>query len=207
MIGISFLFILVGLILTGALGVLPTNMQTGIPDIFRFIMFAFGIILAIAGFMLIVIRANKTGAIHLLRAGRPDLLLWFYVFRDNEIMITPSMRTGEGQLYNKQLDSQIPDVKTYTMADHKIRIVPEVVGHAVDLDYVMYVNLMKTKFGVQSLREARKKLIEKALETIGITKDNEIPLPQERALAGGDIDKRIREDIRKEGRFFIPKEQ
>ena len=145
--GMLFITITIGVFLGSFCGLLPVDLQMGIPNSFRVILFIFGYIIALSGFMLLYGRSRKTGADNLITPSRPGTVLWFFVYRDGEIRITPSIRTGEGQLYNPMLDSQIFDVKTYSIADHKVRIVPEIVGHAVDLDYVMYVDLLKSKFG------------------------------------------------------------
>jgi len=173
--GVTFLTIIAGCFFAGICGLLPPEIQPYIPMGFRMIAFFVGIIIAVAGFILLVSRASKVGANHLINPSRPGGVLWLFVYRDREIKITPSVRTGEGQLYNRELDSQVIDVVTYSIGDHKVRIVPEVVGHAVDLDYVMYVNLLKSKYGFENLKEVREKSVDKILNKFGINRQKEVP--------------------------------
>jgi len=165
--GIAFIAITAGVFLGSFCALLPIDLQIGIPDSFRVIMFIFGYIISITGLLMLFGRAKKTGADCLINPSRPGTVLWFFVYRDGEIRITPSIRTGEGQLYNPMLDSQIFDVKTYSIGDHKIRIVPEVVGHAVDLDYVMYVDLLKSKYGFENIKEVRDNIFDKLKQRLG----------------------------------------
>lgn len=165
--GLLFIALTAGVFLGSFCGMLPVEILQFIPSSFRVIMFVFGYIIALAGFMLLFGRARKTGADNLINPSNPGTVLWFFVYRDGEIRITPSIRTGEGQLYNPMLDSQIFDVKTYSIADHKVRIVPEIVGHAVDLDYVMYVDLLKSKFGFENIKEVRDNIFEKIKGKLG----------------------------------------
>lgn len=151
-----FIFTFVGMILCGIIGLMPLEAQFAIPDIFRLIMFMFGIMVVFIGLIIIHSRAQKTGAIHLLEFGRPGIINWLYVHKDGTIKITPGMREVEGQLYSPGLDAQIRELKSYRIFDHSIRIVPEGIGHAVDLDMVLYANLLKTKYGFASLKDARK---------------------------------------------------
>ena len=71
------------------------------------------------------------------------------------MVITPSMREVEGQLYSPELDAQIQDIKSYRLFDHSVRIVPEGIGHSVDLGKCLYAQFLKTKYGFENLREAR----------------------------------------------------
>ena len=181
--GLLIIAYIVGLTLAAFCGMVPVEGQLIIPYWFRFIMFIVGGMIGLMGIMMLIIRAKKTGAEHLIRPGRPGLINWLYVYADGEMRITPAMRAGEGQLYNPELDSQIIDAKTYTMGDHRFRIVPEVVGHAVDLDYVYYTNLLKTRYGFESMREARQGRIEHILNKVGIHRHKEV-LDTEKLLIG-----------------------
>jgi len=172
--GLLIIAYIVGLTLAAFCGMVPVEGQLIIPYWFRFIMFIVGGMIGLVGIMMLLIRAKKTGAEHLIRPGRPGLINWLYVYADGEMRITPSMRAGEGQLYNPELDAQIIDAKTYTMGDHRFRIVPEVVGHAVDLDYVYYTNLLKTRYGFENMREARQGRIEHILNKAGIHRQKEV---------------------------------
>jgi hypothetical protein len=164
----------------------------------RFMMFFVGIVISIAGLMILIIRLMKTGAIHLVRPGKPGRLLWFYFFADDEVKITPSLRYGERLSYNPEMDSQIVNAKTYRLADHVICIVPEVVGGAVDLDYAMYADIAQTKWGWENLKEARKSAVDRVLSKIGIRRTIEKE-GQVHVISGRDISKVTKEAERIRG--------
>ena len=151
-----FIFTFVGMILCGIIGLMPLEAQYMIPDVFRVMMFMFGIMVSFIGLIIMHSRAQKTGAIHLLEFGKPGIINWFYIHKDGTIKITPGIREVEGQLYSPSLDAQIRELKSYRIFDHSIRIVPEGIGHAVDLDMVLYANLLRTKYGFASLKDARR---------------------------------------------------
>jgi len=154
--GIQFMLFMIGIIIASFCGLIPsTEVQAIIPPYFRFLAFLMGAMLGFMGIVFVWIRAKKVGADILINPGRPGTVLWFFFYRDGEMRILPGKRAGEGQLYTPYLDSQVIDVKTYSLCDHKFRIVPEVVGHAVDLDYVMYVDVVETKYGFENLRQLR----------------------------------------------------
>lgn len=188
MIGISIIMLIMGIILAGTCSLLPLEMQITVPFYFKLLMLMLGLILSLAGFIMLLIRAQKTGAIHLLKAGRPGTVLWLYIYKDGTAVITPSIRSGESQLYSPELDSQVIDVKSYRLADHNFRIVPEIVGHAVDLDYVMYADLLKTRFGFENLKSARRSAFAEALEKVGVNISEEIS-GEEHVAVGRDIKK------------------
>jgi len=152
---LGFMLLFFGLFLAGLPGLLPYAEQWIIPDMFRIFFFIIGLILSFFGMMIIHGRAMKTGAIHLLEFGRPNKILWFYVHKDGTITITPAMREVEGQLYSPELDAQIHEMKSYRLFDHSVRIVPEGMGHAVDLGMCLYAKFLKTRYGFENLREAR----------------------------------------------------
>jgi len=193
--GLLIILYIIGLTLAAFCGMVPGETQAIIPYYFRFLMFIVGGMLGLMGIMMLIIRAKKTGAEHLIRPGRPGLINWLYVYGDGEMRITPAMRAGEGQLYNPELDSQIIDAKTYTMGDHRFRIVPEVVGHAVDLDYVYYTNLLKTRYGFENMREARQGRIEHILKKFKINRQKEV-LDNEKLLIG-DKNESLSEKIKR----------
>ena len=142
--------------MSGISGLLPLEAMVGVPYGLRILLFIVGIILVFVGLVMIYGRANKTGAIHLLEWGTPDKIIWFYIYKDGSIKITPAMREVEGQLYNQELDAQIHEMKSYRLFDHSIRFVPEGTGHAVDLGLCLYAMFLKTKHGFANLRQARK---------------------------------------------------
>jgi len=151
----SFMLVILGLVMSGISAMLPIQTLSAVPYMFRIILFMVGVIMACMGFILLWGRAKKTGADHLLEPGRPSRILWFYVYRDGTIKITPAMREVEGQLYSPEMDAQIQDMKSYRLFDHPVRFVPEGVGHAVDLGKCLYAQFLKTKYGFESIREAR----------------------------------------------------
>ena len=153
--GMMILFLIGGLFLSGFVGLLPAETQFMIPMMFRPLFFILGVVISFIGVIILKGRADKTGAIHLLEPGRPGTINWFYVHNDGEIKITPSMRDIESQLYSKDLDAQIREIKSYRIFDHSIRIVPEGVGHAADLDMVLYANLIRSKWGFENIYGAR----------------------------------------------------
>ena len=152
---LAYICLFFGIFLAGVIGLLPLEAQFGVPDYFRFILFMFGMIIAYLGLIMLHGRAVKTGVHHFIEPGRPNRIIWAYVHRDGSIKFTPSMREVEGQLYNKELDAQIQDMKSYRVFDHPLRIVPEGIGHAVDLGMCLYAQFLKTKYGYANLREAR----------------------------------------------------
>jgi len=153
--GIMYILIVIGISIPSIVYFIPSDYQYIVPNEFRFLAWMVGMLVIFMGVVVVWTRAQKTGANHLINPGRPGNVLWFFFYADGECRILPSKRAGEGQLYNPELDSQIIDVKTYSLCDHKIRIVPEVVGHAVDLDYVGYVDVVQNKYGFDNLRQAR----------------------------------------------------
>lgn len=186
MILLSLIFIIVGLLLTSSGYLLPLDIYFLVPDMFKITIVFVGFIFTIAGFMILMIRAHKTGAIHLLKPGKPGHHIWFYIHRDSTMQITPSIRVAEGQLYNSELDSQIISARSYRIADHNVCIVPEVVGHGIDVDYVLYVNLLESVYGIENLKEARKAPFDSALNKLGIKRYKEVE-GQERVATGRNI--------------------
>jgi len=166
--GIMFIMMLAGTTLASFISFMPGDIQYVIPYEFRFLFWFVGMMMAFVGVNILYRRCRIVGANHLINPGRPGTVLWFFFYRDGECRILPCKRAGEGQLYSADLDSQIIDVKTYSLCDHKIRIVPEVVGHAVDLDYVGYVDVLKTKWGFENMRQARQGWLN---EKLGKTKE------------------------------------
>jgi len=152
----GYMFMFFGFVIAGIVGLMPATMQFQIPMFLRMTMFFFGIILGFVGMFLPHSRALKTGVNHLIEPGTPGLINWFLVYPDGNIKISPSVREVEGQLYSKELDAQIQELKSYRIFDHSIRIVLEGSGHAVDLGMCVYTEFLSNKFGFESLREARK---------------------------------------------------
>jgi hypothetical protein len=178
MIGLALIFVIAGVSIAGIWSIIPMEYQIGlvenqavflIPPEFKIITLVVGIIIAIAGLILIWMRLSQTTAIHLVKRGRPGHINWLYVYEDGEMRFTPSIRSGEKLLYNADMDGNIINVKTYSLADHKICIVPECIGHGVDLDYVTYVTIGQSKWGWENLKEAREGAVW-VLQKLGINK-------------------------------------
>ena len=125
------------------------------PVEFVMIMFIFGAVLVIAGLLLVYIRLRRTGAINILEPARPGFPLWIYIYKDGECRIVRGQRSGEGYIMSQELDADIPDLKTYSLADHKIRFVPEGCAHSVDLDMVEYAQIIDRKHHFENLKKAR----------------------------------------------------
>jgi len=151
----AFMMMIFGIILAGATSLLPIQLFVSVPYMFRIVLFMMGIVIACLGYIILWTRAKKTGVDNILEPGRPSRILWFYVYRDGTIKITPAMREVEGQLYSPELDGQIQDMKSYRLFDHPVRFVPEGVGHAVDLGMCLYAQFLKTRYGFENMREAR----------------------------------------------------
>jgi len=151
----AFMMMIFGIILAGATSLLPIQLFAIVPYMFRIVLFMMGIVIACLGYIILWTRAKKTGVDNILEPGRPSRILWFYVYRDGTIKITPAMREVEGQLYSPELDGQIQDMKSYRLFDHPVRFVPEGVGHAVDLGMCLYAQFLKTRYGFENMREAR----------------------------------------------------
>lgn len=150
-----FMLVMFGIIIAAIPGLTPLEVQAMIPDGFRILFFFLGIMISFIGLFILFTRAKKTGAEHILDFGKPGTAIWFYVYRDGTLKITPAIREIGQTLFSKELDAQINDLKSYKLFDHNVRIVPEGLGHATDLDMVLYTTLLKHKWGFSSLREAR----------------------------------------------------
>jgi len=196
---LSFMLMISGFLMTAIFGLLPGEYYFIIPNYFRYILIFFGGTLFIAGRLMIDIRARRTGADFLMAPGRPGHVLWIFIHKDGEIRLIPSLRAGEGQLHSKELDSQIVDVKSYMWADHRVRIVPEVVGHAVDMDYILYVNLLKTRYGIENLKELRESSFDKFLNRFGIKRFRDLTSEEKIAIGRDGIEKFVERHIRSGG--------
>jgi len=172
---LAFIFLIAGVFLCGIVGLMPIQIQMVIPDMFRVVFFFLGGIISAIGLIILRGRAEKTGSIHLLEFGRPGTVNWFYFYKDDTMKITPAIRDVEAQLYSKELDAQITELKSYRLFDHSIRIVPEGVGHAVDLDMVLYSNLFRSKWGFQSIRSARRNIFSSMINMFRQPELSELP--------------------------------
>lgn len=131
-------------------------------DFFIILMFMItGIILILMSPMFIHFRAIDSTLIHLLEDPKRSKIHWLYVYGDREIIVTPALRKLERHSYAKRLDQQIQDFQTYRMAGHTVRIVPEGIGHSVDLGLCLYASFAKRVWNVKSLHELRKYITRK----------------------------------------------
>ena len=193
-VGLMIVLVLAGSFCMGFCGLLFGEVQAYVPLMFRFLMFMFGLTLVIVGMMMLIIRIKKIGADHLIAPGRPGSILWFYIYGDGEVRITPAMRAGEMQLYNPDMEAQVIDVKTYSLGDHKVRFVPEVLGHAVDMDYILYANVLKTKYGFENLREVRDDWRANLLKKVGFKLTKPI-IDKENFISGAELKKASQGEI------------
>lgn len=166
---IPLLLIMTGVMLSGMLTLLPLEYYAEVPDYFRLLLFGVGITFALLGYMIYIMRARQTGACHIMEKGRPGRFLWFYFYDDGEMRITPGIRVGEAQSYNRDLDNQVPVTKSYHLADHQVLIIPEGVGCAADLDYALYAELLDAKGGFENLRVAREDAFARIASGVGLT--------------------------------------
>lgn len=125
-----------------------------------------GIIMMITGWFILMIRCKKVGVDKLIAPGRPDRIKWFYIYKDGTVSIVDAERDVEGFLYSRKLDTEAQDLKSYRLFDHSIRFVPEGLGHCVDLNKVLYTYVLKNKWGIKSINEARdsKRTIEHSID-------------------------------------------
>jgi len=153
MIGIVLVFTIMGLMLCGLSGYMPELMLQGM-------MFIVGMIISLVGLFMLYIRAIKTGAIHLLNTAQPNSVIWFYIQRDGTVKITPAFKRIEGMTESKEMDAIIQDMKAYRIFDHQIRFVPEDLGHSADVKHCVYARIMKNKYGFESIRDGRRKILD-----------------------------------------------
>lgn len=184
---LAYLTLFFGIFMAGVTGLFPAQEQYIIPDMYRSFFFIMGLIIAMIGMILLNLRAIKVGANHLISPGNPDTVIWFYIYRDKNIKITPSMRVIESQSYNKELDAQINDLCSYTLMDHKIRFVPESIGSSVDVDLCLYAYILKTKWGFSNILQARQ----------GIFKKTEKLTSKEHTISGEQLTNITRQDVEK----------
>jgi len=140
-----------------------------VPDYFKFLLFIIGLVFSFLGYMIYMFRARQTGACHIMEKGRPGRFLWFYFYDDGELRITPGIRVGEKQSYNREMDSQVPVTKSYHLADHQGLIIPEGGGCATELDFALYAELLDSKGGFENLRIAREDAFARIAKGLGLT--------------------------------------
>jgi len=175
MVGLTF----VGMFFLSLCGILGGY----IPASFKIICLFMGVILPFMGMMVLYSRCLKTGVMNLINPGGSGKITWFYIYGDGELRILPAIRKGEGFLQSADLDVIVPDMRTYSLCEHKIRLVPEELGHAIDSDYVLYTQFLKTKYGFTNLREARAGVFGKLLDLV---KPKETPAEEKLLVRGVD---------------------
>jgi len=126
-----------------------------IPFMITIIFFLLGAILTVVSLLLIQLRSYDGGLNNLLEDRKKGHVNWLYVYGDYDIHVTPAVRQLEKHTYSKKLDQQIVDFKTYNFAGHKIRIVPEGVGHSTDLGKCIYATHAKRVWNMKSIDELR----------------------------------------------------
>lgn len=119
-----------------------------------------GLIMSMAGILMLMLKAVKTGVIHFFYPPRnDDSTLWFYIRRDGTVKITPAFRMLEGMSEDLYGTKIIKDMKSYRLADWNVRFVPEGIGHSVDVNNVMYARVMKKQNHFESLKDGRRKIL------------------------------------------------
>ncbi len=171
----SYMLMLIGLMLM----VLCILFSFFIPFIIVLMFMIIGVILILMSLLLIHFRAMDSTLIHLLDDPKRSKIHWLYVYGDRDIIVTPAMRKLERHSFSKKLDQQIQDFQTYRFAGHAIRIVPEGVGHSVDLGLCLYASFAKRVWNVKSLHELRK-FITRKKEKLPQEKETEISTYQKR---------------------------
>lgn len=126
-----------------------------IPFIVVLLFMIMGVILILFSLLLIHMRATQSTLGYLLEDPVRGTVHWAYVYGDYDIRITPALRQLEKHSYSKKLDQQIQEFKTYNLAGHKIRIVPEGIGHSIDLGNCLYANFAKRAWNTKTLIELR----------------------------------------------------
>jgi len=149
--GLAILLMYMGLLFMAIPALIPMES----PITFKFLTYMMGILLPTVGMLLLMARADKTGASKLIAPGHPNRPLWVYVYKAGDVRLVGSERKGEGYLFSSDLDALIPDIKSYSWADHKVRFVPEGAAHAADLEMAEYMQLLKKKHGFKGMKQAR----------------------------------------------------
>lgn len=163
--GLMFCMVLAGVLTCSIPGLVSWY---AIPPVeFVVISFFVGIVLIMCGVMILAFRIQKTGASYLIRPAKPGYPVWFYIYKDGEVRIVGGERSGEGFVMCKDLDADIPDLKSYSLADHKIRFVPEGCAHAVDLDMVEYAQIIDRKHHFENIKKARDFIFRKKDKGVG----------------------------------------
>ena len=157
-----------GVICAGLLDIMPWEYSVIVPDYFKMLLFIVGIIFAFMGYMIYWMRARSTGACWLIEKPRLGHFNALYVFDDGEIRITPAIRAGEAQAYIREVDAQVPVIRTYHIGDHSVLVIPEGVGCAGDLDYALYADLLDSRYGFDNLRAVRDDIFGKVMSGIGL---------------------------------------
>jgi len=147
----SWMLMFIGIVLT----IVSVFLSMFIPFMITLIFLILALLLNIVSLLLVQIRSYDGGINHLLDDRKRNQINWLYIYGDYDIMVTPGMRQLEKHSYSKKLDQQIVDFKTYNFAGHKIRIVPEGVGHSVDLGKCLYATHAKQKWNIKTLNELR----------------------------------------------------
>jgi len=147
----SYLFTIIGLLIL----VLAVFLTYFIPFIIILIFLMLGIMLIITSIVLLHLRAVNSTLIYLLEDPKRGFINWLYAYGDYDMRVTPARRKLEKHSYSKKLDQQIRDFRTYRLAGHSVRIVPEGVGHSVDLGKCLYATYAKREWNIKSLGELR----------------------------------------------------
>lgn len=151
MLGMVMIFVVAGVLTAGLSAFMPWQIM----QIFTMM---FGLLIAMVGMIMLITRATKTGAVHLLKTAQPHKMLWFYIQKDGQVFITPAFRRAEGMTQSEEMNAIVQDLKSYRLHDHQIRFVPEGIGHTADVKNVLYATVMKSKYGFEGIRDGRSKI-------------------------------------------------
>jgi len=119
-------------------------------------MWFFGAIFCFISLARIWMDVRQTTLYYLIEEPRPGEILWLYAYGDRDMVVTPAMRRMQMYSYSPELNQQIKEFATYRFAGHTIRVVPEGIGHSVDLGACLYATHFKQKFGIRNIFDLRK---------------------------------------------------
>jgi len=150
-----YLIMFMGMSFISVLLLLPGEFQAVMPPDLKVIAIVFGAVAMFVPMIYVQLRAVKTTVVHVLEPRKRGTHNWLYASGDSELMFTPGIRDIEKSSYSPELNAQIQEMKSYILGDHIIKVVREGLGHSEDLDMCIYAGVLKSKWGFESLKEAR----------------------------------------------------
>jgi len=162
------------------------------------IIFMIGVAFIVSSLVRIHFDVLDSTLYHLIEEPQRGMVNWLFVYHDGEMIVTPAMRKIEKFSYNRRLDQQIKEWKTYRFAGHTIRVVGDGTGFSIDFGACAKVRQLKQEYGIKSIFHIRK-LFRPSLE------EGETPL--EEATSLGEAQREVgmepiqptlpREDVKK----------